>query len=165
MQWRAAVRRLAGYGLLAALLVTGVAYYQQRDIPRDLAPALAGRSIDGRALDLREMTQQGPVLIYFWATWCGYCRLVSPAVSELSSEHQVISVALQSGGDGELIEYQRKHALDFPTINDPSGALSHAWGVRVTPTVVIVDREGRVSRVTSGITSKLGLQLRLSLAE
>jgi len=161
----AVLRRLAAFALLATMVMGAVGYYQQRDIPRDRAPPLAGQSLNGKFLDLQQMTARGPVLVYFWATWCPYCRLVSPAVSDLSHDHQVISVAMQSGSDEELREYLAGRDLHFPSINDPAAALSGAWGVRVTPTIVIVDSRGEVRWVTSGTTSKLGLQLRLMLTD
>ncbi|WP_323847074.1 protein disulfide oxidoreductase [Microbulbifer magnicolonia] len=161
----AALRQLAGFVLLAVLVVSAVGYYQQRDMPKDEAPPLVGRSLGGDLLDLQQMTPQGPVLIYFWATWCGYCRVVSPAISDLAREHQVISVAMQSGTEEELLAYLDREGLQFPTINDPGGALGASWGVRVTPTIVIVGSDGEVAWVTSGTTSKWGLQLRLALTE
>lgn len=161
----AALGRLVGFLLLATVVVGAVSYYQQRDIPREQALPLAGNTLEGRAIDLQQMAAGGPVLVYFWATWCPYCRVVSPAISDLAGDHQVITVAMQSGDDGEVAEYLQNHGLRFPTINDPAGALGHRWGVRVTPTIVIVDSRGEISWVTSGATSKWGLQLRLFLTD
>ncbi|MCW8125322.1 protein disulfide oxidoreductase [Microbulbifer halophilus] len=161
----AALGKLAAVLLFAAVIVGAVGYYQQRGIPTEQAPPLAGTTLEGRAVDLQRMAADGPVLIYFWATWCPYCRVVSPAVSDLARDHQVISVAMQSGDGNELRGYLRDHGLQLPTINDPTGALSGRWGVRVTPTIVIVDSRGDVRWVTSGTTSKWGLQLRLALTD
>nr|WP_277610955.1 protein disulfide oxidoreductase [Microbulbifer celer] len=123
------------------------------------------KSIAGDPIDLHTMAENGPVLIYFWATWCGYCRVVSPAVSDIARDHQVITVALQSGNADEVAAYQQQHNLNFTTLNDPSGQLSNSWGLQVTPTVLIVDREGKVSWVTSGLTSKWGMLVRLWMAD
>lgn len=156
---------LGKFLLLAILIVSSVSWYHGRNMPKGQAPQLVQSDIHGNPIDLKAMTQHGPVLIYFWATWCGYCRAVSPAVSDLAADHQVISVALQSGSKEEVAAYQQQHKLKFRTINDPSGALSNSWGLRVTPTIAIVDREGNVSTVTSGMTSKWGLKARLWLAD
>jgi thiol-disulfide isomerase/thioredoxin len=164
-KWIAALRKLAGFVLMAVLIASAVGYYQQRDIPTEKAPPLAGRSLEGKYLDLQQMTARGPVLIYFWATWCPYCRVVSPAIADLATDHQAISVAMQSGSDSEVVQYLQRNDLQFPTINDPDGALSNSWGIRVTPTIVIVDSSGNVSWVTSGATSKWGLKLRLMLTD
>ncbi|WP_233998606.1 protein disulfide oxidoreductase [Microbulbifer pacificus] len=165
MKWRSALWSLGKFMALAAVIITVVSGYHSRHMPKGKAPQLTAEDISGASLDLQTMTEQGPVLIYFWATWCGYCRVVSPAVSDLSENHQIISVALQSGSAEEVAAYQRKHELMFRTINDPTGALSASWGLQVTPTIAIVDREGIVSTVTSGMTSKWGLKVRLWLAE
>lgn len=159
------LRGLAGFALLAVLAVSVVGFYQQRDLPREQAPPLTGQAIDGGQLDLQALAAKGPVLVYFWATWCGYCRVVSPAVADLAREYQVITVALQSGGAEEVAAYLQQNELRFPTVNDPAGALSAAWGVRVTPTLVIVDSDGEIAWVTSGATSKWGLQWRLALTD
>ena len=164
MNIKRAARSLAKFVFLAALVIVAVSWYHSRNMPKGQAPELVAPDINGLPINLQKMTQQGPVLIYFWATWCGYCRVVSPAVSELSAEHQVITIALQSGTPDEVASYEQKHNLNFRTINDPAGALSASWGLNVTPTIAIVDTEGKVSTVTAGMTSRLGLRARLWLA-
>ncbi|WP_238152137.1 protein disulfide oxidoreductase [Microbulbifer sp. A4B17] len=146
-------------------MVTAVGYFHQRDIPKDLAPQLEGQSLDGIFIDLKQMYPQGPVLIYFWATWCPYCRIVSPAVAELSQEYQVIGIAMQSGSKEVVAEYMRNHDIAFPSLNDPQGILTAQWGVKVTPTLLIVGTDGKIAWVTTGATSKLGLQLRLKMTK
>ncbi|WP_299591395.1 protein disulfide oxidoreductase [uncultured Microbulbifer sp.] len=165
MKWRSAVWSLTKFILLAAVIVSAVSWYHSRNMPQGQAPDLLAPDINGRLISLQKMTEKGPVLIYFWATWCGYCRVVSPAVSDLSEDHQVITIALQSGTPDEVATYQQKHNLKFRTINDPAGALSNSWGLKVTPSIAIVDTEGNVSAVTSGMTSKWGLKTRLWLAD
>ncbi|WP_445354981.1 protein disulfide oxidoreductase [Microbulbifer sp. EKSA008] len=150
---------------LAVLMVTAVGYFHQRDIPENQAPQLEGQSLQGNLIDLKQMYSKGPVLIYFWATWCPYCRIVSPAVTDLSRDYQVVGVAMQSGTEEVVTEYMRNHKLAFPSLNDPYGVLSAQWGVKVTPTLLIVDTDGRVAWVTTGATSKLGLQLRLKMTK
>ncbi|MBB5212124.1 protein disulfide oxidoreductase [Microbulbifer hydrolyticus] len=156
---------VAKFAVLAAIVVTAVSWYHSRNMPKGQAPELVAPDINGLPVSLQKMTEKGPVLIYFWATWCGYCRVVSPAVSNLSGDHQVISIALQSGTPEEVATYQQKHNLKFRTINDPAGALSAGWGLQVTPSIAIVDTEGNVSAVTSGMTSEWGLKARLWWAD
>ncbi len=163
--WKRRLWSLLKFLLMAAVIVSAVSWYHGRNMPKGVAPVLVAPDINGLPLDLQAMTQKGPVMIYFWATWCGYCRVISPAVSDLAQDHQVITVALQSGTPEEVATYQQQHHLNFRTINDPSGALSASWGLQVTPTIAIVDREGKVSAVTSGMTSKWGLQARMWLAD
>ena len=156
---------VAKFLLLAVLVVSAVSWYHSRNMPKGQALPLVQTDLKGLPVNLQAMTQEDPVLLYFWATWCGYCRIVSPAVSDLAEDHQVISIALQSGSAEEVAAYQRTHNLNFDTINDPTGALSASWGLQVTPTIVIVDKAGKVRAVTSGMTSKWGLLARMWLAK
>nr|WP_010132580.1 protein disulfide oxidoreductase [Microbulbifer agarilyticus] len=165
MNIKRGLRSLIKFALLAALVVVAVSWYHARSMPKGQAPELLAPDINGLPISLQGMTQKGPVLIYFWATWCGYCRVVSPAVSDLSKEYQVISIALQSGTPDEVANYQQEHDLAFRTINDPSGALSASWGLKVTPTIAIVDNKGEVSTVTAGMASRLGLKARMWWAQ
>ncbi|WGL17905.1 protein disulfide oxidoreductase [Microbulbifer bruguierae] len=165
MRWRQRLWSLVKFILLAGAIFSAVSWYHSRNMPKGMAPQMVATDTRGQAVNLAEMTENGPVLIYFWATWCGYCRAVSPAVSQLAQDHQVLTIALQSGSEQDVTNYQQKHDLNFTTINDPLGQLSNSWGLQVTPTIVIVDRQGKVSAVTSGMTSKWGLQARLWLAD
>ncbi|QFT53887.1 Thiol-disulfide oxidoreductase ResA [Microbulbifer sp. THAF38] len=165
IHWYRMSVKLIVFSMLAILVMAAVAYYQQRDIPEDLAPPLKGETLNGNLIDLKHMTTHGPVLIYFWGSWCPYCRIVSPKISELAREYQVLSVAMQSGDEGVVKEYMLQHNLKFPTINDPMGSISGQWGIKVTPTMIIVGSNGQIAWVTTGATSKLGLKLRMELTD
>ena len=50
--------------------------WRHRDAP-DSLPAQVLVDLEGTRLDLHQMSRARPVLVYFWATWCPICRLVS----------------------------------------------------------------------------------------
>ena len=50
------------------------------------APALRLRTLDGRQLDLAELRGR-PVMVNFWATWCGPCQIVAPILDQLATEY------------------------------------------------------------------------------
>jgi peroxiredoxin len=133
--------------------------WRHRDAP-DTLPQQALRDLDGTPLDLYRMSQKQPVLVYFWATWCPVCRLVSPSVDALRDKHPVVTIALTSGSAAEVADYAEEHALGFSIVNDPDGDISRAWGVAVTPTLAVVHR-GQIRSMTSGVTTPPGISLRL----
>lgn len=77
---------------------------------------------------------QGPVLIDFWAPWCGPCRMVSPIVEEISEE---------IGGKAKVGK-----------INvDDQPELAQQFGVMSIPTLVVM-KDGKVASTAVGARSK-----------
>lgn len=105
-----------------------------------------------------------PVLVHFWATWCGVCRAEQGTIDALARDHRVITVASQSGGLGELGSYMSENTLSFTVVPDPRGQLASRWGVRAYPTSFVVGPDGSVRSVEVGYTTSLGLRARLWLA-
>ncbi|MDO8861837.1 protein disulfide oxidoreductase [Haliea sp. E1-2-M8] len=133
--------------------------WRHRDAPDTLPPQVL-LELDGTRLDLQQMSRDQPVLVYFWATWCPICRLVSPSVDALRDTHPVVSIAMSSGTPEQVADYAAEHELGFRIVNDPDGHISRAWGVGVTPTLAVVHR-GEIRSMTSGVTTPPGISLRL----
>lgn len=134
--------------------------------PQTLAPTLLEQHtlVNGETVSLAELSKEKPILVYFWATWCGVCNLTSPTVSDLNqSGMPIISVAIRSGETARLVSGMEKKDLNFPVINDSSGQLSNAVGVSATPTFMVIDN-GELVSFTSGWTSSYGLKMRMWLA-
>jgi thiol-disulfide isomerase/thioredoxin len=155
--------RLAWVGAFA-LVLAGVRGWQQSGLAAGVAPELAGTRVDGSQYVLPRSTGQA-TLVYFWASWCGICRVERGAVSELVGDREVVTVALGSGTGADVLGYLQKQGLHWPVLNDPEGELARRWGVRATPTFFIVDGNGNIRFREVGYTSAFGLRLRLWLAE
>lgn len=116
---------------------------------------------NGTSTDLATLSQGKPLLVYYWASWCGVCRFTTPTVQQLWQEGEnVLTVALRSGNSEQLGKGMSKKGLTFPTHNDESGALATQWQVGVTPTFLVI-KDGTLVSSTTGWSSKWGLQLRL----
>ncbi len=123
--------------------------------------ATSVETMEGAQMNIAALSEERPLLIYVWATWCAICRYTTPAVERLTQEGgNVLSVALRSGDDGQLSRWMAKKRLTMPVVNDASGALSRQWQVSVTPTLVIVSK-GNVVGSTTGWSSYWGMKLRL----
>lgn len=118
-------------------------------------------TLDGESVSLAQLSRERPLLVYFWASWCGVCRFTTPDVVQLRAEgDNVLSVALRSGDDGQVAHWLARKRLALPVINDPRGELSAQWQVGVTPTFVVIS-QGKVVQSTTGWTSYWGMKLRL----
>jgi thiol-disulfide isomerase/thioredoxin len=119
------------------------------------------QTLDGKSVDLAEMSRERPLLVYVWATWCGVCRYTTPSVAKIAEEGgNAMSVAMRSGDDATLSTWLARKRYALPTINDAQGQLTRSWQVQVTPTLVIISK-GEVKSVTTGFTSGWGMKLRL----
>ncbi len=152
--------RWAGEIVLVLALIVGVRAWQQSGTARGPAPALAGVLLDGRSYALAPAAGQ-PVLVHFWATWCPICRAEQGSIEALARDYPTVTVAMQSGGDAEVVRYLRSESLSFPVLNDPDGVLAAHWGVRGVPASFIVDGAGQIRFVEVGYTTGVGLRLRL----
>ena len=157
------LRRWFLEALLFLLLLYLIHLWQTRDTVQGSAPALDVTLMNGGRFSLEQRTQK-PLLVYFWATWCPVCSRTSGSVSALAEEHEVITVAMQSGQAEAVRQHMSEKALQFPVIIDPEGVLAKSWGVRGVPAFFVLDRGNRIRHVSVGYTSQSGLRARLWLA-
>lgn len=157
------LRELGLWLLIGIAVSLAVDYFRQPALPQNFA-ATTLHTLDGQPVDLIAMSEERPLLVYVWATWCGVCRYTTPSVAALAEEGgNVISVALRSGDSATLEAWLAKKKMALPTINDASGSLARQWDVQVTPTLVVLSN-GEVKSITTGWTSGWGMRLRLWLA-
>lgn len=159
-------RKWLRWSLEVALLVLvylGLHYWQTRHLPAGPALPLEGVSLEGAPVSLAQLRGR-PVLVHFWASWCKVCSLEESSIHSIARDHQVITVAMQSGSDSDVAGHMRANDLVFPVINDPVGQIAQRWRVRAVPATFIVDRHGAIRFSEVGYTSETGLRLRLWFA-
>lgn len=156
--------RTWGVELALVLAIYSVAHFWNvRGSVTGAAPALAGIAVDGKPVALASFAGR-PVLVNFWATWCGVCRAAEPNVVAVARDLPVLTVASSSGPPADVSRVLHERGLALSTLNDPDGALARAWGVTAFPTSFIVGPDGRIRFVEVGYTTALGLRARLWLA-
>ncbi len=157
-------RRLAIEIAIIAAIFFAFRAWQTRDAPRGPAPELVGPTVEGTPMALAARPGK-PVLVHFWATWCGVCRAEQGTIDGLAEDREVVTVATQSGGPSEVMAYLRQEDLHFPVIVDSSGELARRWGVHAFPTSFVLAPDGTIRNVEVGYTTSLGLRARLWLAD
>lgn len=157
---------LEALAIIAVIIV--VQLWQARGLPEGPAPALAGMGINGKSLDLAEVVRAAggkPVLVAFWATWCGVCKAEGGNLAAIANDTPFLSIAMQSGEPLAVSAYLAERGRNFPTINDPDATLAAAWKVRGVPSHFIVDGQGNVRFRVVGYATEWGLRARLWWAE
>jgi thiol-disulfide isomerase/thioredoxin len=141
------VRHLLSAGLLAALAAplhaqVGIAVGAK-------APGAAVEAMDGTPVDLGSYIGKTPVLIEFWATWCGNCKQLEPAMHAAAKKYagkvKFVGVAVSANQSPQRVKlYAEKHGLPLDVLYDRKGEATDAYGVPATSYIVVVDRTGKV---------------------
>lgn len=111
-------------------------------------PALDG---EGRVKsdDLRGM----PLVVNFWASWCGPCRREMPALVAAADrfDGQVRFVGVNHQDNREdAVDFAADAGLSYPSGSDPDGEVGRRVGLRGMPTTLFVDEEGRILERRTG---------------
>ena len=146
--------------VLILIVITAVKLWVQRDVVTGVAPNITAPLLSGETFDLYQ-SKPRPILVYYWATWCPVCKLQKSNIENISKDHALISIAMQSGHNEEVKEYMREENLSFKVINDEYGELSKKYNIRGVPVAFIVNRENKIEFVEVGYSTELGLRLRL----
>lgn len=87
------------------------------------------------------------VLVNFWATWCGPCRVEMPAMEHLYQEFnrkgfEILAVSTDPQGVAVTRPFKESLGLTFPILHDSDFRVGVAYGARTLPITFLVDRQG-----------------------
>lgn len=118
---------------------------------KPIAAHAAPAGEDRRLTQLLAQHKGKPVVLNFWATWCEPCREEMPSLARLATRWQakglvVLTVAV-ADNDKRVEDFlwetlPEKQTL--PVLHDREQTISRAWGARVLPTTVVLDRRHRI---------------------
>jgi len=147
-------RRLVLAALLAGAVLVALPFAARgAAAPRATAPDFTLRQIEGSNLRLAE--QRGNVvLVNFWATWCGPCRVEMPHLNRLYDKYRSAGfVLLGVNIDDDPAAAKAlagKLGLKFPVLLDTDKKVVGSYDLNAMPATVLIDRDGRVRHLHRG---------------
>ncbi|MDG1840220.1 MAG: TlpA disulfide reductase family protein [Dehalococcoidia bacterium] len=95
-----------------------------------------------------------PIILNFWASWCGPCKIELPELQALQIKHGDDLIILAVNGDRESREqiqyFGSKFNLTFNLLRDPKKEVTKAYGVWGLPKTLFIDRDGVIQKQYTG---------------
>ena len=132
----------------------------------DPFPDFRLRGLDGQTLSSRWARDLNrPVIVNFWATWCGPCIHEIPTLNALfgSDAVTVVAVSLDEVGPEDVRAFVSREGIDYPVALDGM-SLFQRLGGRVVPFTLVLDAELRLVKAHRGLVSKHTLERDLAVA-
>jgi thiol-disulfide isomerase/thioredoxin len=119
----------------------------------ETAPALKLTDLEGKPHDLEELRGHW-VMVHFWASWCGPCRVEMPKLQKLVESNTVPGLRLllvnTAEDDDEVTNFLNLHTPDLGTLMDRDGGVTERWKPRGLPASFFVDPQGRLTYIALG---------------
>lgn len=117
------------------------------------APDFTLAAMEGESVTLSDLRGQ-PVVMNFWASWCGPCRSEMPELQRLHdrlADAGVVMLGVNQGETPEVVaRYRDEIGVDFPTALDQRTGVSQQYLVNSLPTTFFIDRDGVIQTLFIG---------------
>lgn len=110
-----------------------------------IAPDWTLETPEGRPVRLADVAGQQTTLLFFWATWCPYCKALMPHLQSMRLEYgeELRILAINVFEDGDPVEFIRSAGYDFTLLLN-GDEVAEIYGINGTPGILIVDRDRAV---------------------
>ena len=169
-------------GLVALLLFTIFITWRAKKIEKALAshdaisslngkpaPDFSLASLDGHKVSLADYRGKKKVVISYWASWCGPCRVELPEMKRFyekyhkdDSDFEFVAISIDDDRESAEI-YAQKAKLPFPVLLDLGHDAADAYSVEAIPATFVVDKDGKVKQTQTGLDEAMEIKLAIQL--
>jgi|SRR5215469_9443767 len=139
----------------AIVLIAGV-YMSHAGFFARPAPNFSLPEVNGGRVDL-DSYRGRPVLLVFWTTSCPICQRELPMLSQLAPTFRSKGVTLlpiNLDGETQAADFLSSNNLNLTSLFDSDYKVAHAYRVGGVPKFVLIDKDGKVRRSSSGWASE-----------
>jgi thiol-disulfide isomerase/thioredoxin len=126
------------------------------------APDFTLESLDGKSMKLSDLRGKA-VLLNFWATWCGPCKIETPWLVEMQNQYgsqglQVVGVAMDDSGKDEIAKFAKEMGVNYPVLLGKEAVGDAYGGIPYLPESFFIGRDGKIVSKIMGIDSRSVLE-------
>lgn len=116
------------------------------------------RDVDGKTVTLSDFRGK-VVLLNFWATWCGPCKVEIPWFIQFEQQYKdrgfaVIGVAMDDDGWSVVKPYLQANRVNYRVVIGNDALSAKYGGVDSLPTTLLIDRQGNIAATHIGLVSR-----------
>jgi peroxiredoxin len=127
------------------------------------------QGLDGQTVTLADYRGKKKVVLSFWASWCGPCRLELPVLADFyrkyhkdDSNFEILAISIDDDrADAEA--YASKAKLPFPVLWDPASQAADAFSVEAIPSLFVIDSNGTIIDGNTGVDAAMEVRLAMRL--
>lgn len=145
----------------ASLLLAGCA---KKDEGGEVAvgselPSFELQNLSGKEVSSDDLRGKLPVIVNFWATWCGPCRFEMPVLGELHKNGgaRVISIAVDDAGAEVVAPFVQKEGIPYEVLLGDSSTLQR-YGAFSIPYTLVLDGDLKVRSIHRALVSQRQLE-------
>lgn len=132
-------------------------YIRQTRIPilHHPAPPFTLKNAAGRPINLTQFKNK-VILLNFWATWCGPCKIETPWFIEFqqtfaAQNFTVLGISMDDDGWPVITPWLREHHVNYPIL---LGTPDLYGGIEALPTTFLIGRDGKIAAIHTGLIPK-----------
>jgi thiol-disulfide isomerase/thioredoxin len=166
--------------LVVALVAAGMLYFgfhmarrSGTDRPLGMgygtpAPDFTLETLDGKTVSLSSLRGKA-VLVNFWATWCGPCKIETPWLVEMQNQYgaqglQIVGVAMDDSGKDEIARFAKDMGMNYPVLLGKEAVGDAYGGVPALPESFFIGRDGKIVDKIIGLEGRSEIETAIKKA-